>query len=86
MARGTLAMVCRVISAGRVRIEKGRWFLKKMGVHRGKSQTRHARIILPGKRSVGTVAYRPVVAAFGPTGPISFVFTQNCFQFGDKIL
>jgi hypothetical protein len=36
MARGTLAMVCRVIPAGRVRIEKGRWFLKKMGVHRGK--------------------------------------------------
>jgi hypothetical protein len=38
MARGTLAMVCRVIPAGRVRIEKGRWLLKKrkMGVHRGK--------------------------------------------------
>jgi hypothetical protein len=29
-------MVCRVIPAGRVRIEKERWFLKKMGVHRGK--------------------------------------------------
>jgi hypothetical protein len=36
MACGTLAVVCRVISAGRVRIKKGRWFLKKMGVHRGK--------------------------------------------------
>jgi hypothetical protein len=36
MACGTVAMVCRVIPAGRVRIEKGRWLLKKMGVHRGK--------------------------------------------------
>jgi hypothetical protein len=35
-ACGTLAMVCRVILAGRVRIEKGRCFLKKMDVHRGK--------------------------------------------------
>jgi hypothetical protein len=58
-------MVCRVIPAGRVRIEKGRWFLKKMGVHRVRvSQTRHVRIILPGKRSVGTVAYRAVVGEF----------------------
>jgi hypothetical protein len=58
-------MVCRVIPAGRVRIEKGRWFLKKMSVHRGKSQTRHIRIILPGKRSVGTLAYQPVSASLG---------------------
>ena len=36
MACGTVAMVCRVIPAGRVRIEKGRWLLKKVGVHRGK--------------------------------------------------
>jgi hypothetical protein len=57
-------MVCRVIPAGRVRIEKRRWFLKKMSVHRGKSQTRHVRIVLPGKLSVGTVAYQPVAAFF----------------------
>ena len=78
-------MVWRVIPAGRVRIEKGRWLLRKW-VFTGVSQTRHVRIILPSKVSVGTVPNRPVVAAFGPTGPISFVFTQNCFQFGDKIL
>ena len=29
-------MVCRVIPAGRVGIEKGRCFLKKMRVHMGK--------------------------------------------------
>ena len=32
----TFIKVCRVIPAGRVRIEKGRCFLKKMRVHMGK--------------------------------------------------
>jgi len=57
------AIVCRVIPAGRLSVEKGKCFVKKLAVT-GVSPTRQSVMVLPGKRGVGTVAYQARNAYF----------------------
>lgn len=57
---GRLKVVCRTIPRGHVGVEKEEL---KVGVHgehlKGTTETRHAKMLVPGTRDVGTVAYQP---------------------------